>query len=407
MYKPHTFCRACDYGKPGAPGIKSAAPEKLIEVLDLGVQSLANDFCAPGTEQAGYAPLKLMLCPKCGLGQLSVVVNPSILYRHYSYVTSPSDMMHDHFVQLMKDIAWESDGNTVLEIGSNDGKLLAMMQEASYSTMGVDPAENLASLARSKGVPVTVGFFGSDLAKNLPVSDIVIARHVFCHVDDWHDFVKGLEAVSHKETLICIEAPYAENTIKKCEFDQVYHEHLSFLTIKSVMALLENTNLRLHRIMRYAIHGGAVLLMLRRKDSSKTTIEAFSENITVEDWKAFSVEARNQIDRLRSTVRTLVAQGKRVAGLGASAKSTVWINACGFTRKDIAFITDDTPQKQYTCSPGTDIPIVDPGAILRELPDYTVMWCWNFESECLKKNEIYLSKGGKFIIPVPTIRIVP
>lgn len=409
MYTLHTHCRACGYGTSGAQGIKSSPSDKLVPVFDLGIQPLSNDFCKPEEEHAGCAPLKVLLCPQCFLGQLSVVVKPEIMYRNYSYVTSPADMMSRHFEQLMKDIKSETDGKSVLEIGSNDGKLLAMMQNNGFSTMGVDPAENLASSARGRGIPVTVGFFGYDLAQSLPQADIIIARHVFCHIDDWKDFIKGIEEISFSSSLVCIETPYVGDMLKNCEFDTVYHEHLSYLSIRSVQALLHNSKFHLHRIIRYPIHGGAVLLMLRRKDSEinpHSSVIDFKENTTLEDWKSFAIEARSQIDRLRATVQTFVAQGKRVAGLGASAKSTVWINACGFTRKDISFIADNTPQKHWTTSPGSDIPIVDEGAILRELPDYVVMWAWNYRSEILDKFSLARSKGVKFIIPVPKIEIV-
>lgn len=410
MYTLHTHCRACGYGRAGAQGIKSAPAEKLIEVLDLGVQPLANDFCRDGEPRAGFAPLKVLFCPRCTLAQLSVVVDPKVLYNHYSYVTSPSAMMRAHFKNLITDIAKETDGKTVLEIGSNDGRLLAMMREgAGYEVQGVDPAMNLASIANGKGIVTHVGFFGEELARSLLQVDIVIARHVFGHVEDWQDFVRGLEAVSHSETLICIEVPYAGDTIKGCEFDTIYHEHLSYLTLKSVDALLANTDFRIHRVLRYPIHGGAILLMLRNKHSTvplcgDTMLRV--DNITADDWHKFSATAREQIDRLRATVETLRSQGKRIAGLGASAKSTVWISACGFSRKHVAFIADDTPQKQYTYSPGTDIPVTDEGAILRELPDYVILFAWNYREEVLEKFSLARSKGVKFIVPVPKIEVV-
>lgn len=410
MYKIHNHCRACGYAKPVAQGIKSSSTEKLIPVFDLGIQPLANDFCKDGEPHAGYVPLKVLYCPRCSLAQLSVVVDPVTLYRHYAYVTSPSKMMRQHFAALIHDISSESEGKSVLEIGSNDGRLLHMMKDCGFSVLGVDPAENLCELARRNDVPTQIGFFGEDLARILPSTDIVIARHVFCHVDDWQDFVHGLEAVAHKDTLICIEVPYAGDTIKGCEFDTIYHEHLSYLTIKSVRALLEPTRLRLHRIIRYPIHGGAILLMIRRKDSAPelvpmSTLEK-EENIIAQDWIQFSDTAHDQISRLRATVQAFRAQGRTVAGLGASAKSTVWISACGFSRKDISFIADTTPQKQYTFSPGTDIPVTDEGAILRELPDYVLMFAWNYREEILEKFKLARSKGVKFIVPVPKIEIV-
>jgi SAM-dependent methyltransferase len=404
MYQLHNYCRACGYATAGAQGIKAVQTDKLIEVLDLGVQPLANDFRREGEERAGYAPLKVMFCPRCTLAQLSVVVSPEVLYRNYSYVTSPSATMEAHFEKLIANIQSETDGNSVLEIGSNDGRLLAMMQKKGYTVQGVDPAENLTEAASANGVSMQSGFFNEDFARMLPQVDIVIARHVFCHVDDWKDFIRGLEAVSHKETLICIEVPYAGDTLKNCEFDQVYHEHLSFLSIGSMFYLLRDSCLHIHKITRYPIHGGAILIML--KVGSATALLDWKESITVEDWKAFGIEARAQIDRLRNTVQAFRAQGKSVAALGASAKSTVWINACGFTRKDVAFIADNTPQKQLTVSPGTDIPIVDEGAILREEPDYLIIFCWNFLGECLEKFALARSKGVKFIIPVPKIEVI-
>ncbi len=397
MYTNHTRCRAC----------KS---EKLIPVFDLGIQPLSNDFVKEGEPHAGYAPLKVLFCEKCSLAQLSVVVDPAILYNHYSYVTSPSQMMRDHFRNLITDIAKETDGKNVLEIGSNDGRLLKMMKDGGgYNVVGVDPALNLAAIATENGIQTIRGMFCSALASTLSKVDIVIARHVFCHVDDWQDFIAGLELVSHPDTLICIEVPYVGDTLKKCEFDQTYHEHLSYLSINAMRALMEPSNLRLDRVIRYSIHGGAILLMLRRKDAPIQIVslgDLEKENITSQDWAKFSAEARDQIGRLKATVDCIHAQGKTVAGLGASAKSTVWISACEFTRKDISFIADNTPQKQGTFSPGTDIPVVDEGAVLRDLPDYLIVFCWNFWGrELWEKFAFARAKGLKFIVPVPKIQV--
>jgi len=410
MYKNHSHCRACGYAIPGAQGIKSAPTEKLIEVFDLGVQPLANDFCKDDQRRAGYAPLKVLFCPRCTLAQLSVVVSPEVLYRNYPYVTSPSKTMQDHFARIAEDIeVVAGKSKNVLEIGSNDGKLLALMRSRGHNVQGIDPAENLAAIANADQLPTLVGLFGKDTIPDLPQPsyDIIIARHVFCHVDNWREFVSGLECVSHENTLICIEAPYAGDMLESCSFDTVYHEHLSYLSIKSVMALLKETHLRLDRVMRYPIHGGAIMLMLRGRGASGSDGEfQLHENITVEDWEQFATRATQQITELKRTVYSLAAKGKRVAGLGASAKSTVWISACGFTRKEIAFIADNTPQKQWRFSPGTDIPIVDEGAILRELPDYVLMWAWNYKAEILQKFEFARSRGVKFIVPVPSIEIV-
>lgn len=410
MYKLHTHCRACGYAKPGASGTKSNSDEKLVKVFDLGIQPLANDFCREKDHRAGYAPLEVVICPNCTLAQLSIVVDPEILYRRYPYVTSPSQMMQDHFSALIDDIKDETGGKSVLEIGSNDGRLLSVMQKDGYSVLGVEPAENLSDFARANGIPTQTGFFGDALAKILPSCDIIIARHVFCHIDDWQDFVRGLETVAHKDTLICIEVPYVGDTLKHCEFDQIYHEHLSYLSIRAMRALLKESPLQLYRVLRYPIHGGVILVMLRHRESghlpSKDALLDSEELAGVPEWKEFQAKAHQHIQQLREKVRCLRSQGFSVAGLGASAKSTVWINACGFTKKDIAFVSDNTMNKQYCNIPGTDILVIDEGAILRELPDYVIMFAWNYRLELLEKFSLARSKGVKFIVPVPQIEVV-
>lgn len=388
--------------------------EKLVEVFDLGIQPLANDFCKTGQEQSGYAPLKVMFCPRCSLGQLSVVVRPDILYRHYPYVTSTTDMMKAHFRTLHKDISTECAGMSLLEIGSNDGTLLETFKGWGYNVLGIDPAENLNDLANKRGVQSICNLFSSESAKLVSECmqpDIILARHVFCHADDWKDFVRGLEMLCKRNTLICIEAPYCGDTLANVEWDTVYHEHLSYLTLKAVDALLENTTLQLCRVRNYPIHGGAIVLFIRRRDSdverdSELDRRVAKENIGVDTWRDFQCRATELQCDLFNKVHQLVDEKHTIAGLGASAKSTVWINACKFTRKEIQFIADSTRQKWWTTSPGNDIPIVDEGGILRELPDYVLMFCWNFCQEVLERNKLYLSNGGQFIVPVPRVEII-
>ena len=418
MYTPHAHCRACGYAKITTPsGIKVAPPkEKLIPVFSLGVQPLANDFVKPGEQRAGYAPLEVLLCPQCDLAQLSVVVKPEILYTHYAYETSPSKTMRAHFEALWADISAGRTINSVLEIGSNDGALLSYLKFACGVTrvLGIDPAENRVADARKLGVETIQGFFNREMAEMITHNrgwDLVLARHVLCHCDDWHDFFAGLEALCGKDTVICIETPDVEKMLANNSFDQIYHEHLSYLPIKAMQAVLKGTNLHLHRVIKYPIHGGALLFMIQRNDCGNfihPSVEEFSkaENVDRAKWGAFSRRAVSLVADLSNRLHQYQQEGKQIAALGATAKSTVWINACGFKRKHIAFIADSTSWKQGTTSPGSDIPIVDEGAILRELPDYVILFAWNFAVECLEKNMLAISKGVKFIIPVPSIQIV-
>lgn len=418
MYKHHLQCRACGYGSPGASGTKSPNNERLIPVFDLGVQPLANDFRNETEEHAGHAPLKVMFCPNCTLAQLSVVVRPEILYSNYSYVTSHGKMMMSHLELLWADLIQEYGTGLpspeVMEIGSNDGTFLHYIRSTGVNRiLGIEPAANLVIQAAEKDIPTVHAFFDAATAAQQDPVDIVIARHVFCHMDDWHDFIKGLEIVGHSGTVYAIEVPYVLDMIEHMSFDQIYHEHLSYLSVMAIVELLNPTGLYLDRIIRYPIHGGSIVLVLKKRSGSGTPHESVFEYIKKEEgyglgtWKNFSNNSLDAMEKLKRFIADAVADGRTVVGYGASAKSTVWINGVGLTRNEIRWICDETPGKQYKFSPGTDIPIVDPGALLRDRPDYAVLFAWNFAPEIIEKEKLYVEKGGKFIVPIPALTVIP
>lgn len=416
MYKMHQQCRACGYAAPGPGGIKNAITEKLRPVFDLGVQPLANDFCKDGEERAGWAPLKVLLCPRCFLAQLSVTVDPAVLYEHYLYVTSPSDTMRDHFHRLAVEMGRYRTLGKVLEIGSNDGAFLKFLKAQGYTVMGVDPALNQVRKASLDGVPTSCGLFSSGLVKNDDFirefhPDFIFARHVFCHVDNWKDFIGAVETICGPGTVVFIEVPYVMDLLERGEFDTIYHEHTSYLSIQSIEALLFSTGLRLHRIDRLSIHGGALLLSIVQKgypnDQDKSVLELLAqEQCGEKEWQQFAVAAEAKMDALCNYVKNLRANGKRVVGYGASAKSTVWINACGFKRQDIDAVYDYTPEKHWRFIPGTDIPIAFEGTFFADAADYAICFAWNFLPEVIKRQQKWLAGGGKFIVPHPEIRVI-
>jgi SAM-dependent methyltransferase len=420
MYRPHTRCRACGFGPDLTPGgTKAGQPkDRLVPVLDLGLQPLANDFAAPGEERAGYAPLHVLLCPRCNLAQLSTVVRPDILYARYSYVTSPTKMMQDHFAALWAELSKEQPINNVTEIGSNDGTFLKFcLDQKVERVLGIDPAENLVKLARGKGVNTLHSLFDTETARMastaLPAPDLIIARHVFCHVDNWQEFMHNIGVMCSKETLVAVEIPYVVDMLQKGSFDQVYHEHLSYLNVRAIQYLLDGSAMRLQKILRFPIHGGVIVLLLRRRDSAvqidqsvRETVEA--EKCGLDEWAKFDLRARDQICSLKNYVHELVNfSGKKICGYGASAKSTVWINACGFTKKEIQYVTDSTFWKVYRTVPGTDIPIVQEGTHIFDCADYAILFAWNYAAEVIAREKQFIDLGGKFIIPIPEIRVLP
>jgi len=397
MFKRLTECRAC-------------GSQDLTEVFKFDrPMPLSNDFVKPGDEHQGFTPMEVLFCSRCTLAQLSVVVDPSILYKNYLYVTSNSVTMQRHFDRLTKDIISENGTGSLLEVGSNDGTFLNFSFSRGFGpVVGVDPAENLSP--KSSAISQYVGFFGKEASEtvNAMLHDkggysTIVARHCFCH-QEWRPFMDAVVGCSNKKTLVCIEVPYVPDLLRRTEFDSLYQEHTSYLTLKSVVTLLKDYPFHLHHVIRYGIHGGAVLLMLRHNDSGiqphLSAEEALSEeHVTVDDWKAFALSAENKIANLRDVVRGLVGKGKIVSAFGASAKASVLINACGFTKKDIAFVTDNSPLKPGRLVPGTDIPVVEEGEMLSLHPDVAVCGAWNYRTEILDKMSRWRARGGKFIFP--------
>lgn len=392
MYRDHSICRACDN-------------TNLIPVADFGIQPLANDFIRPGLWKAGHYPLKVLFCENCTLAQLSVVVAPETLYSNYSYVTSPSRTMLDHFKALAHyagDFRNANDLGDVLEIGSNNGAFLKWLVDFNFTdtVQGVDPAINLATIAQQNGVPTRLGMWNGITAATIGVFDTVFARHVFAHVDDWRGFIAALEIATHKDSTVFIEVPSARDTIDRGEFDQCYSEHLSYITTQSIHALLKGTRFYLHDSKRFPIHGGSIVYVLKRRGPTQYQIlyRGGETPVTAEDWKLLRSSAENQSSALEYRLGTCLEEGKSVFGFGATAKATLWAQLTGLSSYSIKFIHDDTPQKQGTTLPGTDIPVIDGTERMKDM-DVCVIFAWNFEAEIREKLAWWSSAGGTFLVP--------
>lgn len=400
MYKLHRKCRACE-------------GDELDMAINLGSQPLANDFCLEADERGGLAPLEVLRCHRCGLAQLSVVVNPEVLYQNYLYVTSKTDTMQRHFQWLWEEIKKEFKHPEVLvEIGSNDGDFLKFARDRHCLVSGIDPAENLVMESRSRGFTTILGPLNNETAKTaatgLPPVDVVVARHVFCHVNDWHAFLSSIDILCNRETLVVIEVPYVKNMLEGVEFDTIYHEHLSYLSLKAMDRMLSGSVFRLHKILFTQIHGGSVVIMLRRRDHNSKATESVrlveSENITSEDWGKF----QKQVESLCGDMKRLLNQeGLTYGAYGASAKSSVWLNLLPqeLVRK-IKFIADANPLKHGRYTPGTEILIVPEAEIVKRRPDYLICFAWNFREDITAKCHDYLAAGGQLVFPAPKFEIV-
>ena len=410
IHERHT-CRAC-------------GSRNLALIVDLGRTALANDFLEPSEVKAyaTFLPLRLRLCQDCSLVQLAEVVDPGVLYSRYAYVTSTSRTMQAHLEAQSKHLVETAGFATpprVLEIASNTGPYLQKFQALGCTVLGVEPARNIAELADRDGVPTWTDFFNSHNAREIRAewgaADLVCGRHVFAHIDDWQDVVAALDAVTHERSLIALEVPYLVDFFEKTEFDTVYHEHLSYVSVRSVEALLAKSPFRLHRVDHYAIHGGSVLLQIRRRTDPAPAHESVARFIGRERhldlhepaaWQPFVKRVKHIQTQLPALLRQIRARGQRVIGYGASAKGNTLLNTCGLTVSDLDYIIDNTPFKQGKVAPGSWIPVRPPETLLKDRPDFALLLAWNFADEIIARETEYQSGGGRFIIPIPEPRVV-
>jgi novobiocin biosynthesis protein NovU/D-mycarose 3-C-methyltransferase len=406
MIHERTQCRTC-------------GSKNLTLILDLGKTALVNDFLAP-EEVAGYKislPLRVVLCTNCSLVQLADTVDPKVLYSRYAYVTSTSRTMDAHLSEQSAHLLAVGGFGArpkVLEIASNTGIFLKKFQERGCDVLGVEPALNIAEVAVKSGIPTRNEFFNAASARKLKgewgVADLILGRHVFAHIDDLRDLLTGLEAVSHADTLIAFEVPYLVDFFEHTEYDTIYHEHLSYISVRSLEALLQNSPFVLSRINHYPIHGGSILFHIRHRSSSlkpHTSVAAALEKerqlrlIEPTTWKNFAARVERIRAELPTLIRKLKSQGKRIIGYGASAKGNTLLNTCGLTNKELDYVIDNTPFKQNKITPGSWIPVRPPEILLKDQPDYALLLAWNFASEIIRREIEYQKRGGRFIVPIP------
>lgn len=401
-YKEHTSCRVC-------------GDSRLVKCVDLGIQPFANDH-RKSRVTLPVAPLELLFCESCKLGQLSVVVRPEILYSKYSYTTSRTETMRSHLAAVWRDLCSVCGfaPSRVLEVGSNDGFCLKLFSDlGASSVLGLDPADNLADISRKSGIDTITGFLSSDFVDTSGISkhyfDAVVLRHVFCHIDDWHDAMEAVSKCLGDKSIAYIEVPHIARMAAHGEWDTIYHEHLSYMSVTAISNLALMHGLKVVSVKKYQIHGGSIGVFLsksscRHADESVSREIGCESSVTAQALREMPVDS--DCNRLRLAIDSASDSGARVVGFGAPAKATVICNRAGIRRDRIAAMFDSTPWKQGCFVPGTDILILPP-CDLSAVADVAVMFPWNFSSEILDKNKQFTSAGGKFLMPVCGVRLVP
>ncbi len=412
MIHERSHCRTC-------------GSTNLTLILDLGKTALANDFLTP-EEVPNYKislPLRVVLCTDCSLVQLADTVDPKVLYSRYAYITSTSRTMDEHLGEQSAHLLATGSlgkGAKILEIASNTGVFLKKFQERGCDVLGVEPATNIAEVAVKTGISTRNEFFNAATARKLRqdwgAADLILGRHVFAHIDDLQDLLAGLEAVSHPKTLVAFEVPYLVDFFEHTEYDTIYHEHLSYIPVRALEALVKNSPFELLRIDHYPIHGGSILFHLRNRSlgskphaSVAAALEKEKQLKLIEPgaWGPFADRVARIRSELPALVRKLKSEGKRIIGYGASAKGNTLLNTCGITKRELDYIIDNTPFKQNKIAPGSGIPVCPPEKLLADQPDYALLLAWNFAKEIAGRETEYQKRGGQFIVPIPEPKIVP
>lgn len=386
---------------------------------------LANSYvpmdCSRQVEP--FHPLHVQVCAECRLVQLEHVETPQALFGEYAYVSSYSRSWLEHCRQyadrMAAELKLDSDAQ-VVEIGSNDGCLLKCFQKRGIPVHGVDPASNVAKIAVAAGVPTDATFWGRPYAEHLAArglsADLLIANNVLAHVPDINDFVAGLKALLKPGGLITVEFPHLLRLIESVQFDTIYHEHVSYLSLASVRRIFAAHDLRVTDVEQLPTHGGSLRIFVRHAESDPAVAITVEELIDterdrglerIETYRDFNRQLRVAKLSLLQFLLDAKMRGARIAGYGAPAKATTLLNYCGVDVDFIDFTVDRNPRKQHHYIPGTRIPILHPDAISMHRPDYVVIFPWNLRDEITQQLADIRRWGGKFVMPIPEVEVLP
>ncbi|WP_079543357.1 class I SAM-dependent methyltransferase [Bradyrhizobium lablabi] len=393
--------------------------------VDLGMMPLSNSFVPPERCLAPdmTLPLHALVCEACWLVQIPEFESPENIFSDYLYFSSYSDLWLKHsaaYCQQMIERFGIGQASMVVEIASNDGYLLKNFVHRGIPALGIEPAANVAEVARSQGVPTEILFFGVDTARSLSANgisaDLMTANNVLAHVPDINDFVAGFRILLKPEGVATFEFPSLERLISERQFDTIYHEHFSYLSLLVVSRIFQAHGLRVFDIESLPTHGGSLRVYVCRNEARhaptarvdqqfRTELDAGLERIGT--YRAFArsvVEAK--IDLLSFFVNAHRA-GKRVVGYGAPAKANTLLNFCGIGPELLEFTVDRSPHKQGRLMPGSRIPIRAPDKIFEVRPDYVLILPWNLQSEIVQSLAGIREWGGRFVVPIPSARILP
>ena len=395
------------------------------EFLDLVNSPPSNSFLSFNqlNEPEVYYPLRVLVCDNCFLVQIDEYQKSAAIFNHeYVYFSSFSTSWLSHaksYCEKVVDRFSLDKNSSVVEIASNDGYLLQYFFERKIPVLGIEPTKNTAKVAMDKGIETITEFFGIDLAEALVKkgvsADLLIGNNVLAHVPDINDFVAGMQYILSPQGIITMEFPHLIQLIDNNQFDTIYHEHFSYLSLFTVQKIFLAKGLEIFDVDEIPTHGGSLRIYAKHvSDSSKIVSEKVSSLIKKEKVKGvnsfdYYKGFTDKVDQIKlDLLNFLVNQrknGKKVVGYGAAAKGNTLLNYCGIKKDLIRFVVDANPNKQDKFLPGSHIPVVNEGFLKLEKPDFVIIFPWNLSAEIMEQLSYIRDWGGRFLIPIPSIII--
>ena len=380
----------------------------LVETLDLNEQPLANSYHRG--ETLHHFPLKLNTCKECQHCQLSVVVNPDLMFKDYLYVSGTSKTLHEYFSHFTFLCEGYTTNRTVLDIACNDGTQLDKFKKIGWETYGVDPAENLFPMS-SKNHNIVCDYWNEEVAKTFDKQfGVIIAQNVFAHVDDIHGFLKACSHVMDSESHLFIQTSQADMILNN-EFDTIYHEHLSFFNTKSMKKCANLNGFSMVDVFKTEVHGGSYVFVLKKGEYAETAAKLFLQNekhvglYSMSTYVEYSKRCKTVVSELKKRTEQFKSDGFKVIGYGAAAKGNTLLN---FAEIDLDYIVDDNPLKCGLKTPGRNIDIKSPQILKNEDSNKVVIvpLAWNFFKEISEKTTKIMGSKPKFIKYFPEVKVI-
>ncbi len=393
--------------------------------VDLGTTPLSNSFLKSQDldKPEKVFPLKVFVCEKCLLVQVPEYETPDEIFSDYAYFSSYSKSWLKHaekYVNMIIKKNHLTKNSLVIEIASNDGYLLQFFKKKEIQILGIEPAANVAKVAKDKGIRTLVEFFSEKFAKKISKenmkADLIIGNNVLAHVPDINDFVKGMSTLLKSEGTINMEFPHLLQLIKDKQFDTIYHEHFSYFSLSIVKKIFEFHNLTIFDVEKIPTHGGSLRIYAKHQKNNKIKIEnSVNEILNLEEkfgmleiniYLKFSQKIKSLKKEIQEFFKEAKQNKKKIVCYGAAAKGNTLLNYCNIGLDHIDYVVDRSSYKQGMYLPGTHIPIKSPDEIKKTKPDYILILPWNLQEEIIKQMSFIRDWQGKFIILIPEVKVL-